>query len=153
MPESYDENAVMAFDTAKFELQGENGQLQFTDFLMKGAHYKVMLGEPAWIDLVNEQLDLVVLVDLDLPKEDAAASSDEGTSAEHFDSYYYNFAQESIPLRVTGALQAPEMRMQWADMRHRFVQDALHYNESGLLKTAVEAFIQDTASHFGAVFE
>jgi|GEM_PF-1404467 len=187
MPEAYDADAVTSFDNAQFDLQGKDGQLQFTDLTMTGPYYEIILGQPAWMDLVNEQLDLMLLLDLDLPEESAEQTADEiqqsaakepqGTSqtedkertpAEFF-AHHYGFSQALIPLRVTGPLEAPEIRMQWADMRHRFVQDAI---QEGLLdvlgvslygallntqpepkKTAVETFVEDTAKYFGATLK
>src|SRR5699024_4405822 len=58
MPEAYDADAVTSFDNAQFDLQGKDGQLQFTDLAMTGPYYEIRLGQPAWMNLVNEQLDL-----------------------------------------------------------------------------------------------
>ncbi|HLR82226.1 MAG TPA: AsmA family protein [Paenalcaligenes sp.] len=187
MPEAYDADAVTGFDNAQFDLQGKDGQLQFTQLSMAGPNYEISLGQPAWVDLVNEQLDLMLLLDLDLPEKDADQATDERQQSteqkqqgslsdedeDHipaeFSAYHYGFAQALIPLRVTGPLEAPEMRMQWADMRHRFVQDAI---QEGLLdvfgvslygalvntqpepkKTAVETFVEDAAKYFGATLK
>ena len=172
MPEAYDKDAVTPFDHAAFELQGNDGQLQFTEFAMAGPHYEIELGQPAWVDLVNEQLDLTLLMGLDLPEEDAETAQeaqDEEHTPHHFSSYHYGFAQALIPLRITGPLVMPELRLQWADMRHRFVQDAI---QEGLLdvlgmslyepllepqlepqKTAMETFVEDTAKYFGATLK
>lgn len=170
MPEAYNEHSLMTFDTARFELKGEYGQLQFVDLFMQGPEYTLTLGEPAWIDIVNEQLDVTVIFDLDLPSQEAEQSTEDSAKPPKFAAYHYGFAQAPIPFRITGPLEAPVIRIQWADMRHRFVQEAI---QQGLLdvlgmslygalltqeaapskKSTMGALVEDTAKYFGATLK
>lgn len=156
MPEHYDDHATTRFEQAQFGLRGMKGQLVLDQLDVQDADYDLGLGHPAWVDLINQQLDIVLLLSL------------HSTGSEELPGYWHSFAQAGIPVRITGALQAPELRMQWADMPHRFVQEAI---DEGLLdvlgmpvhasfvsdtkreRTVVEALVEDTAKYFGATLK
>lgn len=156
MPEQFNPEVTTPFTAAQLNLRGMSGQLVFDQLEILDADYEIRLGHPAWVDLVNQQIDIVVLLSLQLADPEAHAS------------HRQSFAQGIIPLRITGSLAAPDMRFQWADMPHRFIQEAINEGLLDVLgmpahesflseikreRTVVEALVEDTAKYFGVTLK
>lgn len=118
MPESFNAQVLTPFDDLAIEMSGLNGQLSFDEFNLVAPDYSLEKGDPAWLDLANGQLDLMLLLDLHLQ------------NPQEHELHRVDFAQAQIPLRVTGQIIDPKMRFQWSSLRHRFVQEAI---DKGLL--------------------
>lgn len=76
MPEQFSASAVTPFVHARFGLKGEEGQLQFSQFELEAEDYAISLGQPAWADLANRQLELGLILSLQLPKPSVIEQSE-----------------------------------------------------------------------------
>jgi len=159
MPEDYDAQYNTPFEKATAEIHGANGQLQFQELALSGPEYQLSGKQPAWVDLINQQLDINLALDLHIDQ------------IRDNPQHRIDFAQARIPMRLTGSLWAPELRMQWSDMRHRFVREAIHEGLLDVLglpvyvplgdesppdgeeRTMMESLVEDTAKYFGATLK
>jgi len=113
----FDPSRRTTFESLNIDLALNSGQGQFTELDLESPSVHVKGGEPASIDLVNRQLDVVLHV---TPQ----------ASADNTQSTRSILRDIAIPVRVTGSFDDPAYKVQWQEVGHRAVKEAI---QEGLL--------------------
>lgn len=113
----FDGSRRTAFDTLDVELEFQQGQGAVQVLELESPVLKVSRGEPASVDLINQQFDIMLLV----------------TGHTEEDANGLDFAVldgVTVPVRVSGLFNAPSYQVQWQDISNSAVKDAI---QGGLL--------------------
>ena len=113
----FDTSRRTEFDSLDVRVEFQKGQGSVHELELKSPTLNASSNEPASIDLVNQQLDIMMNV---------TGHTKEGENA-------LNFAAldgVTVPMRVSGPFDGLTYQVQWQNIRHRVVQDAI---EDGLL--------------------
>lgn len=113
----FDASRRTAFDTLDIDLELNKGQGSFKELKLVSPLLRVDQGAPASVDLINEQLDLMLLVRGQ--KSDTPQALD-----------FAALEGVTVPVRVSGSLNDVSYQVQWQDIEHRAVEDAI---QGGLL--------------------
>lgn len=113
----FDPSRRTEFDSLAVEVELQNGQGSFHTLELKSPWLHVSKGEPASVDLVNQQLD-IMLHAKGQPSSDPKALD------------FALLEGITVPVRVSGPFRSPTYQVQWQGIAHRAVQDAI---QGGLL--------------------
>lgn len=113
----FDPSRRTSFDTLDVELALQDGQGVLNELDLVSPSVVVKHGTPSSIDLVNRQFDVLLQVTARAGGNDGAA----GVSA---------LQGVTVPVRVSGPFDSVSYQVQWQDIGHRAVKDAL---QGGLL--------------------
>lgn len=113
----FDPSRRTTFESLNIDMALNSGQGQFNQLELVSPSVHVKGGEPASLDLVNRQLDVLLHV---TPQ----GSSDNSSSTRSI------LRDIAIPVRVTGSFDDPAYKVQWQEVGHRAVKEAI---QEGLL--------------------
>lgn len=106
------------FESLNADASFTNGQGNLHTLELMSPGLSVHGGQPATIDLVNRQLDMMLKV-----KVHGSRGGEGAFDLSSLDGV-------TVPVRVSGPFSSPSYRVQWQDIRHRVVKDAI---QEGLL--------------------
>lgn len=106
------------FSELDADIQFLSGQGTLTHLLLKSPLLRISQGDPASIDLVNDQLDVLLQVNV------------VNTSTGQDGKALQDLRGVMVPVRISGPLAAPQYRVQWQDIGSRAVREAV---EQGLV--------------------
>lgn len=113
----FDASRRTTFETLDIDVEFESGQGNIQELKLVSPVLQVNQGEPASVDLINQQLDLVLLV-----------RGQKGGGPQKLD--FAALEGVAVPVRVSGPLRNPRYQVQWQGIGHRAVEDAI---QGGLL--------------------
>jgi len=115
MEHSYQAGRRTTFDNWETQISFTNGQGLIERFDLQGPDARIRVGEPARLDLVNRQVELLFVARV----------------APHLGGPASQLREQDIPIRVSGPFDRPSYSVQWRDIHDPVVQDAI---EDGLLE-------------------
>lgn len=113
----FDASRRTPFSSLDIDLELKQGQGTFKELKLVSPLLRVNQGTPASVDLVNEKLDLMLLV-----------RGQKSNTPQALD--FAALEGVTVPVRVSGSLNDVSYQVQWKDIRHRAVEDAI---QGGLL--------------------
>lgn len=113
----FDVSRRTEFDTLDIAVDLQKGQGTVQELTLVSPLLRVTKSEPASVDLVNQQLDVMLLVQGQTGGKESVID-------------FAALEGVTVPVRVSGSFRDPSYQVQWQDVGHRAVKDAI---QGGLL--------------------